>query len=413
MNLNATIDLYFGGAGSGCDPAVAEANGTKCGRPAKGQGKGELANWEREGRSIGGHQNRFQATINGKKVVIEKHVDQTVPGKRWVVYVNGVRTAFTFPNSLAARKAINKDPDKYVGKAQPQQPQQGELFSPSELPPRPDLAELSDLELRISTLGAKRVEVLGGGMNGSYKVTLEDGTKGVWKPASEQAEEGKDPEVSIRIRNMIDDLRQHNSEALGWDVAKILGYQDIVPETVVRKLNGQVGSFQVWRQGEVGAKFTESLLARNLDQDQLERAAAFDFVLRMPDRHGKNFLVSETEGTFKLSLIDNGLLGYERRFSANEDGFIRVRPSAFLKILTRDDDYNSAIDRRKIPSGLKESWKANWDRVEAAMRNREITEDAITLSRQRLNAFMSATTWGDLFEGIETMAHGNRFPFGW
>lgn len=37
MNLRSAIELFFGGEGSGCNPAAAEANGTACGPPVTKQ----------------------------------------------------------------------------------------------------------------------------------------------------------------------------------------------------------------------------------------------------------------------------------------------------------------------------------------------------------------------------------------
>src|SRR5438309_4808215 len=100
MNLQATIELYGGGPGSGCNPDVG-----RCGRPT-GSGKqgGVAVQWMRE-RDPGGVQNKFSATVRGKVVEIKRDTSPTRIGKfRWMIEVNGqpAGTAY-YKNSKAAR----------------------------------------------------------------------------------------------------------------------------------------------------------------------------------------------------------------------------------------------------------------------------------------------------------------------
>ena len=401
MNLNATIDLYFGGSGSGCDPAVAEANGTQCGRP-KGQGKGELANWKRQGRSVGGHQNEFIAQINGRTARILKIKDQTVrtvdgrqvfevKGKHWALFVDGVQTAFTFPNSLAARKAINKDPDKYVRKAAPALQPVREQSIANDPISAPRLGPQSQIEIENTLVTGQPVQMtyLGGGMMETDKVEFSNGAIAIWKPSrGEKHISDKYPTGEYYVR-----------EAVAYDTAKILGLGHLVPPTVsrdlkpwsrkpdegvMRKVNypdgyGSLQAFipnaQTWSEIQNNPPFGSfaefSFMKKNVGIETMKEVAMFDSVIGNFDRHGGNFMFTKNGDKYDLHLIDHGLTF----------GSHRAPPT--------NSQFNAILDNMgetEIPDVLIKKWESKWPELERSWRKNGIHTDYAIAARKRFDA---------------------------
>lgn len=136
--------------------------------------------------------------------------------------------------------------------------------------------------------------------NGSSEVRryeLEDGRAGYFKPLqANSSDEGA-------FRNYgTSSLGASISELNAYRMAQLLGgsYTELVPTTVLRRLDGEVGTLQL-EVNEPGEYSDESKLS-----EDYRRAALFDFVIGNLDRHSENYLFGADElGQTRIRLIDN------------------------------------------------------------------------------------------------------------
>jgi len=133
---------------------------------------------------------------------------------------------------------------------------------------------------------------LGGGSSIVEKVVLEDGEVGVYKP--------KSGEPGILVDTAGGGL--YKREAAAYDVAKSLGWDDLVPETVVKKGPLQTGAVQKWVKGVIPAEATGDTMSMIFEWER-ERLYAFDLIIGNADRHGGNFMAVAGN---KIKAIDNG-----------------------------------------------------------------------------------------------------------
>jgi len=160
-----------------------------------------------------------------------------------------------------------------------------------------------EVEAKLASSPVVDSDELGGGVSETFLVKLKDGSKAVWKPDS-----GENSDV----RDTIPAGNQSGREAAAWEVAKIVGLDDLVVPAVVRGLQvgEKIGSETGSETGEKGAmlEFVDGKTAHAAPdafdgKEDLARAAVFDFVIGNTDRHKGNWLVKEG----KLRLIDHGL----------------------------------------------------------------------------------------------------------
>ena len=177
------------------------------------------------------------------------------------------------------------------GAVQPVKPPPAVELKPPPVAP----GELSATEHHLITsevVGMKQL-VGGGNVSETHFATFADGSRGVFKPADGAAG---------RMRSNIQPGQDKEREAGAWQVAKLVGMQDLVPETVIRDVNGRVGSMQNFVNDSNQAYQAHSPFDGARD---FTRSAVFDFVIGHEDRHGKNWMVTNSDG--KVHLIDNGL----------------------------------------------------------------------------------------------------------
>ncbi|HBW73824.1 MAG: hypothetical protein UX10_C0011G0009 [Candidatus Magasanikbacteria bacterium GW2011_GWA2_45_39] len=97
--------------------------------------------------------------------------------------------------------------------------------------------------------------------------------------------------------------RGHLREWLAGFVAKSCGVERVVPPTVIREVDGRVGSVQAWAKGELAVSvFDWEHKAQSRD---METIAFLDYILDNADRHTSNFLI-DNDG--RLSAIDHGAI---------------------------------------------------------------------------------------------------------
>lgn len=128
---------------------------------------------------------------------------------------------------------------------------------------------------------------LGGGVNETVFVELKDNGSGVFKPKDGQMFPYRD---------------YYKRERAAYLVDRFLGF-DMVPPTVVRMIDGRIGSFQQFiRDARMGSELQEVEHSLLPDKDKV-KLFLFDFLISNIDRNGNNFLIKDN----RIYAIDHGL----------------------------------------------------------------------------------------------------------
>lgn len=216
---------------------------------------------------------------------------------------------------------------------------------------------------------------LGGGANTSQIHTLEDGTKGVFKPKKGER----------RLRSTINKGTYYQREAAAYDVSKVMGVDDLVPVTVQRtdNLTGDVGSLQEFVKGKPAHMLKDPF---DGPKDHA-RAAAYDYAIGQTDRHRGNWLIGD-EGPRKgkFVLIDNGLAF--PKTNKTSDAF--YSKSVIL---------NASNKGLQMPQELVRKWRDNFDEIEQALVKNGIEPLAIDAMRERV---ATLAEMGDFAELVST-----------
>jgi hypothetical protein len=216
---------------------------------------------------------------------------------------------------------------------------------------------------------------LGGGVNSTKIITLENGLKAVFKlPAYGEWAGGPKEEVGA------------------WEIAKLVGLEDIVAPCVFRDYEGQRGSLMKFWDGTVAAKLTKREDYWDGDLD-LHRAAAFDYVLGNADRHDGNWMVSK-EG--RLQLIDNGF-SFPRRPRRAPRGFLpevisREERGQARKLFGGHEEYKPAL----TPADAAAKYKENLPKIEEALKKTGLSEEQLSGVRRRVDLLAAAKSWREL-----------------
>ena len=154
------------------------------------------------------------------------------------------------------------------------------------------------------------IKELGGGVSESYKVELDNGKEGCFKPSEEATgyRPGIDGDGAMR-------------EKAAWEVGKIVGLDDMMGAVVIREMDvpgmgffppgKKMGSLAEWQEGERAKDVHPSIRYGDLHDHQ--RAAMFDYIIGNQDRHAGNWLVDTPfheafeEPEPKIKLIDHNL----------------------------------------------------------------------------------------------------------
>lgn len=213
-------------------------------------------------------------------------------------------------------------------------------------------------EIHLLTSPVSDSHELGGGMNPSRVVDFGDGTKGVFKP--DYGVEGEDDRTRPNIPRGQDTER----EVAAWQVAKLVGMDDMVSPAVIRTIDGERGALLAWQEGKVAFQKSEPYDG----EANAQRAAIFDFVIGNEDRHAGNWIVEDAGSRDKLHLIDHGLSfpegewdhWYNAKFidhvrynngRPNADvvaKYVKAAPmiSKTLKVIGLNDDVIKGVNRR-------------------------------------------------------------------
>ncbi|MFY9493123.1 MAG: hypothetical protein WAP55_01440 [Minisyncoccia bacterium] len=195
-----------------------------------------------------------------------------------------------FFQDLFKRKQVQVE-DSEDHEEKPQQLPVVEEPSPSERLRSPlETPEEGVLESREKTDS----KLLGGGCNTTVFIELKDDGSGIFKPKSGENE---------NLRENIRAGTYFQRERAAYLLDKFLGF-DLVPPTVVREIDGEIGSFQQFiPDAQPGRRVEHSELDEAAIKQQLIKLWIFDCIIFNSDRHWSNFLVKDK----KVYAIDNGL----------------------------------------------------------------------------------------------------------
>lgn len=218
---------------------------------------------------------------------------------------------------------------------------------------------------------------------------------GVFKP-----HDGENPHVQHEYHIDRMDVR----EVLAYEISEHFGF-DLVPPTVHREINGQVGSLQLFipQESYQTVEWVEKLSRQShfdfaRDSVDWELMAAFDYIIANTDRHARNVLVRydregervspvETDYGAELVAIDNGTSfssqGYYDRdvdlkgpnadltYSLDEAAPLQIEIPGYMKEMLRSglarrgefglERYEGLIEGREI--------LAMWERVENLLKS--------------------------------------------
>ncbi len=199
------------------------------------------------------------------------------------------------------------------------------------------------------------------GNSGSTKpklLILEGGIKGVWKPHK-------------RIK-----LSNYRAEVLAYELDMKFGF-NLVPPTVERTINEEVGSLQLYIEGTTSGpllnyykKSISDDMIKQVDHD-IRKQSLFDFLIENNDRNVNNFLISNDS---KIVSIDNASSFTGHGFKTKS---FESRKDDILNFLTTGDgrkiiekirkSQNSLFEKEIIDYLGKDDASRFFDRVEVIL----------------------------------------------
>jgi len=205
-------------------------------------------------------------------------------------------------------------------------------------------------------------EILRGGANYSEHIKLKDDGSGIFKPKRGEKK---------RLR-CVEGGTFYKRERAAYLVDKFLGFE-LVPPTIIREIEGEVGSFQQYIQD---AKSGYEVDKNEIKMVEMIKMRVFDYIIWNTDRFGSNFLVKGK----KLWAIDNGL-SFCRESAAN--GFFPIGLNVLLnqyipqEVIDKLEKFFSWDDGKKILKDLLLEL-LDKDEVDACFKRMEIITDLIS-----------------------------------
>ncbi len=135
------------------------------------------------------------------------------------------------------------------------------------------------------------IKDLGSGANNPKRVTLQQGERtlrGLWKPITRGPKEWA--------------WESYETEVAAYQIDRMLGL-DMVPPTVVKEIDGQTGSLQLWVDGCRLYEDVEGDAHKTVSWElQMSRMRVFDTVIGNWDRGPRNYMVDDD---WNIVLIDH------------------------------------------------------------------------------------------------------------
>jgi hypothetical protein len=176
------------------------------------------------------------------------------------------------------------------------------------------------------------------GVTKPYLLLLETNIKVVWKPHK-------------RIK-----LSNYRAEVLAYELDVLLGF-NLVPPTVERTIDGNLGSLQLFEEGISGVLLrynTDNVMdydSRVLVHHNLKKQSLFDYLIQNGDRHRANYLFT-VDG--KVISIDNGSSftgqGYKMKSFEDRKSDIEsfIQTDEGKKIIRKLRSYNNNSLRNQV-----------------------------------------------------------------
>lgn len=249
-------------------------------------------------------------------------------------------------------------------------------------PPKPSRSATARPLQTAKVIGRKPLD-FEKNVNAAEIVTLEDGSKGVFKAESGEASGGR-PSVKGRY---------HAREAMAYEVAELLGLEHLVPPTAVRDIEGDKGSIQQFVKGSSPASKVGMWDRYDGDED-LGKAAAFDYLIGNLDRHDGNWMVKK-DGT--IMLIDHGL-----SFPEDNNWYGYRHQDIQHKKVDRVQLMSQAAKRNLVVPEFVQDWVGRWGEIEERMREGGFTEGEIRSTGERLTKLATVPTFKHVMELART-----------
>lgn len=359
MNIAASIGIYGGGPGSGC-------NGPNCGRPPKALEK------VRKGFGTGGFPRggkayrAFQILKDGLP-----HNPAALKKQLGVTAITRVLRQMAEMSSLMGYKVEYRRGMVQMVRKGPTPQGVSPPSPPSKAVPAGGRKTDSPAEAELRAAKIAKKKTLGGGLTKTEVLTFTDGTKAVWKPGEDEGAGRRNIKRGMNIER----------EVGAWQVGQIVGMKDLLPKAVIdTEVDGERGAMLTWQPGEPAAN--------GWGQERFDgvkdraRAAAFDYVIGNEDRHGMNWVMDGQ----KIGLIDHGLTFPDKAtYYAGNQRFID-------KAMTDQDkvaDFPS-------PKDLAGPYVANKDAIGKAMLGVGLTQKAVDGVNTRIDAMAKTKRWDDL-----------------
>ncbi len=150
-------------------------------------------------------------------------------------------------------------------------------------------------------------------------------------------------------------------EIAAYKAAKALGLR-LVPPTVLRKIDGKVGSLQFYVASKIDLLHQSHSIYHKLSEKDLSDQKVFEYIFNRWDTHSGNQIISENKGKYTLALIDNAgltFLSHKPKFnikSINAATLLALQKINSQKALediwseylpVRDDRGRTVIERTK------------------------------------------------------------------
>lgn len=243
----------------------------------------------------------------------------------------------------------------------------------------PPISPAGQAEQQLGTVQMTGGRTLGGGVCQTFLFDL-GGSKAVFKP---QDGEPKEP-----LRRNISPGFSTEREVGAWEVAKIVGMEDMVAPVVERTMGDWHGALIGFQEGQVALNLSSD--ERYDGERNLARAAIFDYVIGNEDRHQGNWLIGKDGG---LRLIDHNLAFPDKGqygVSAAHDLFNRILLKAEWKKIT-DPKAKNPVDAAK-------PFVKNRDGILKALRGAGLPESAIQGVAERIDSLKDVRSWKQLYK---------------
>ena len=371
MNLLSAIKIYGGGPGSGC-------HGEDCGRPLSAQPK-QPAGWRKyDPRKVGGFfrkgtriANMYEKLQDGKwhpksefategANVEARFRELRYTGDRanlWTLRIreNEVQLIMRDKNEL---KNLMQQPKE----EKPQEEKKGQKndYSDDERP----------IDRYLLSAKVTESQHLGGGVNDVRLVKFSDGTPGIWKPQDKEAD---------AMRANIRPGKETEREVAAWEVAKIVGMDDLTTPAVIRTIGGERGALLQFNSGKIAAQVSYYL--KYDGAKDAARIAVFDYVIGNEDRHSGNWMVKSDKS---LKLIDHGLTFPDKGEAVFPVGRTRFANASATNYLDRS--------LTKTPSDYADDYKEALPRIQKALSSLGL-QKAFSGVQERVNSLAGMQKW--------------------